>query len=93
MATETTTKTVWELLEDPPVVLGLAAMSASLHPADLDKETRYELGKLRILHDKWLNATYRYRGMFESVWTDPEVVWHLDALEALLDLTNPDVEP
>lgn len=66
-------------------------MSATLHPADLDKETRYELGKLRILHDKTVSRLYRTRGAAAAF--DPECLYNLDALEALLDLTNPDVEP
>jgi hypothetical protein len=60
----------------------------SLHPGDLDKETRYELGKLRMLHDRWINRTYRARGMSVAVALDPEVIWHLDALDALIELTQ-----
>jgi hypothetical protein len=68
-------------------------MSATLHPADLDKETRYELGKLRILHDKWVHTDYQHRGIAGAFSGDPELVYHLDAQDAILELINPDIEP
>lgn len=68
-------------------------MSASLHPLDLDKETRYELGKLRLMHDRWIHADYKRRGIAVAFSADPELTYHLDALDALIERTNPDVEP
>jgi hypothetical protein len=65
----------------------------SLHPADLDKETRYKLGKLRILHDKWVHTDYQRRGIAGAFSGDPELVYHLDAQDAILELINPDIEP
>jgi hypothetical protein len=50
-------------------------------------ETRYELGKLRIQHDRWVNAIYRRHGI---VTDDPELTYHLDALDAIIELTQPE---
>lgn len=55
----------------------------------LEGSTHYELGKLRILHDKMVNTIYRQRGMSVATALDPEVVYHLDALDAIILATTP----
>lgn len=60
----------------------------SLHPADLDPETRFDLAKLRLLHDRWVHADYRRRGSAGGFLVDPELIYHLDAQDALIELTN-----
>jgi hypothetical protein len=51
----------------------------------MSPETRYELGKLRIQHDRWVSHAYRTRG--ESSF-EPECVYHLDALDAIIEATQ-----
>ena len=69
-------------------------MSATLHPADLSKETRYELGKLRMLHERavatlWRSGKARGAEALE-IASDAEITYHLDAQDAILELTNPE---
>jgi hypothetical protein len=60
-----------------------------------DPATHYELGKLRALHDKWINHAYRTRGLYEimsaeTLVMDREVEYHIDALEALIEYDAPE---
>lgn len=50
-----------------------------------DPETHYEIGKLRALHDRTVSTIHRRRGSGLTVALDPEVVYNLDALDALIE--------
>jgi hypothetical protein len=56
----------------------------------LDSETRHEIAKLRIAHDKAVAALYRqYKARGAEMLTialDPEMIYHLDAQDAILEL-------
>jgi hypothetical protein len=58
---------------------------------DLDAFTRYDLGKLRGEHDRWISRTHRARltagEAFEDIARDAEMTYHLDALDAIIDVT------
>lgn len=58
------------------------------HGAELDRDTRYELAKLRILTDRAVNHIYRTRGFSVATALDPEVVYLLDLQDAILNLYN-----
>jgi hypothetical protein len=60
----------------------------TLHPADLDAQTRYELGKLRILHDRWVSADYHRRGVAGALSGDPELIYHLDCQDAIVEIQS-----
>lgn len=53
----------------------------------LEGSTHYELGKLRMLHDKQISAIYRRRGVGAAF--DAEVTYHLDAIDAIILATTP----
>lgn len=53
----------------------------------LDSETKYELDKLRVAHDRTVSHAYRTRGIASAF--DPEIIYNLDAIDVLIDVTTP----
>jgi len=52
-----------------------------------DPETHYELGKLRAMHDRTVNRAYRNKPASvttQELASDPETLYHLDAIDALI---------
>ena len=57
----------------------------------LDAETRYELEKLRMLHDRTVNRMYRHKTTeTRQLAADPEMTYNLDALDAIIEITRPE---
>jgi hypothetical protein len=55
-----------------------------------DPATHYELGKLRGLHDRWVHHDYKRRGIAGAFMSDPETIYHLDAIDALIQCDAPE---
>lgn len=60
----------------------------------LEGSTHYELGKLRMLHDHSVHTLYarsRHLGADGVIQcaNDPEVTYHLDAVDAIILATTP----
>jgi hypothetical protein len=54
-----------------------------------DRETHYELGKLRAMHDRWVHHAYRFKPAnitAAELAGDPEMQYHLDSIDALIEM-------